>query len=245
MAEVKAAIKTEQELRVQRVKIYCDKFVDMCTPGAIATALGIANANEVPTMNNRDHNFTKFVKQHFYVENDMFADNINFSWPKAGIIYTKAYQAFQVYSKTEYGAVMIQNILREIRIPDRELFQVRRFDNDGAKGSTNFITLPSGFPLTTLLKTGDTVDPLAMIHHEFGHTRFTPGHKPGVEVSMQDERLAVINRENPARMYNKNEPRYAYYDPDKSITINIITSEEKGGIWATDKADPRIFVTPK
>ncbi len=153
MAEVKAAIKTEQELRVQRVKIYCDKFVDMCTPGAIATALGIANANEVPTMNNRDHNFTKFVKQHFYVAKNDFETYSNFSWPKVGIIYTKAYQTFQVYSKTEYGAVMIQKILREIRIPGEELFQVRHDDNDGAKGSTNFITFPSGFPLISVLET--------------------------------------------------------------------------------------------
>ncbi len=62
---------------------------------------------------------------------------------------------------------------------------------------------------------------------------------------MQDERLAVIHRENPARMYNKNEPRYAYYHPEKKTTINIITGEEKGGIHTTDKADPRILIQVK
>ncbi len=245
MAEAKAAVKTEQELQAQRVKIYCDHFVGMCTPGAIATALGIANANEVPSMNNRDHNFAKFVKQHFYVENDLFAATASFSWPKTGIIYLKAYKALQDYSKTEYGALTINKILMEHRMPGRVLFQVRLDDNDGAKGSTNYITFPSRFPLISVLETGDTVDALAIIHHEMGHTRFFPGHKPGVAVSIQDERIAVIHRENPARMYNKNEPRYAYFSPLFNQTINIITGEVKAGIMATDKADPRKFVNPK
>lgn len=201
----------------------------------------------MPSMNNRDHNFDKFVKQHFYVEKDVYADYFNFSWRKETIIYQKAYQTLKDYSKTPYGAVMIKKILFELRVPGRPLFQVRKDDSDGAKGSTNFITFPSGFPLATVLETGDKVDALAMIHHEIGHTRFTPGHKPGVEVSIQDERIAVIRRENPARMYNKNEPRYAYYnnDKDNKITINIITGEFKAGIWATDKADPRKFIKPK
>ncbi len=89
------------------------------------------------------------------------------------------------------------------------------------------------------------MDPLAIIHHEFGHTRYFSGHRPGRLVTLQDERIAVINMENPARMFNKNEPRYAYYHPETKMTINIITGEEKGGLWVTDKADPRKWVEVK
>jgi hypothetical protein len=46
-------------------------------------------------------------------------------------------------------------------------------------------------------------------------------------------------------MYNKNEPRYAYFSPLFNQTINIISGEVKAGIMATDKADPRKFVNPK
>ena len=61
--------------------------------------------------------------------------------------------------------------------------------------------------------------------------------------------MVVINMENPARMYNKNEPRYAYFNdeekPENQYTINIITGEVKAGIWAFDETDPRILVKPK
>ena len=93
------------------------------------------------------------------------------------------------------------------------------------------------------------MDPLAIIHHEFGHTRYFRGHRPGSLGTPQDERMVVINMENPARMYNKNEPRYAYFNdeekPENQYTINIITGEVKAGIWAFDETDPRILVKPK
>ena len=80
-APVKPAVKTEQELRAQREQIYCKetKGGAPCTPGAIAQALGIANANEVPSMNNRDHNFAKFVAQHFVREKNVMAIDFLYS----------------------------------------------------------------------------------------------------------------------------------------------------------------------
>jgi hypothetical protein len=253
MAEVNApvtpAVKTEQELRARREQIYCKetKGGAPCTPGAIAQALSIANANEVPSTNNRDHNFDQFVKQHFLIETNNMEVLYNYSWPQYGMIYKKAYQALREYSRTPYGAVMIRNILQDHKIPGRVPFKVRLFDEREAAGLTDFIQFPSGFPLITVLKTGDKVDPLATIHHEFGHTRYYSGHKRGELVSLQDEREAVIRMENPARMFNKNEPRYAYYNNnDKApMTINIITGEEKPGIWAFDKTDPSKLIVPK
>ncbi len=181
-------------------------------------------------------------------------DDFIYSWPEGGaIIYKKAYQAILDYAKTPYRAVMINHILRDHSMLGwerfRERFKVKLFDERRAGGSTNSIRLPSGFPLLTVLQTGDKVDPLAIIHHEFGHTRYYSGHRPGKDVTLQDERDIVIHRENPARMYNKNEPRYAYYndndDESNQRTINIITGEEKGGIHTTDKADPRILIQVK
>ncbi len=254
MAEVKAAVKTEQELREQRLQIYCKetKGGAPCTPGAIAQALGIANANEVPSMNNRDHNLAKLVAQHFVREKNVMEYDFIYSWPEGGAILSKkAYQTFKDYARTPYGGMMINKILQDHSMPGwerfKKRFRVKLFDGDRAHGDTDWISLPSGFPLLTELATGDKVDPLAIIHHEFGHTRYYPGHRPGKDVTLQDERDVVIHRENPARMYNKNEPRYAYYndDGDNPMTVNIITGEEKSGIHATDKADPRKFVNPK
>jgi hypothetical protein len=248
-APVKPAVKTEQALREQRLQIYCKetKGGAPCTPGEINKALGITDGINLPSMNNRDHNFATFVKQHFLIQKDMFSKDFIYSWPEFGVIYKKAYQALKAYSRTLYGAVMIKNILQDHKIPGRVPFRVRLFDDREAGGFTDFIQLPSEFPYFTVLNTGDIVDPLAIIHHEFGHTRYYSGHKPGKLVTLQDEREAVIWMENAARMFNQNEPRYAYYNNDKKnpMTINIITGEFKGGIWATDKADPRIFVKPK
>ncbi len=110
---VKPAVKTEQELRVQREQIYCKETKGGApyTPGAIAQALELTNANEIPSMNNRDHNFNDLVKYNFYVEKDPSAVYYNFSWPLHGLTYTKAYKTLQEYSKTPYGAVFIRKIL--------------------------------------------------------------------------------------------------------------------------------------
>ncbi len=129
-APVKPAVKTEQELREQRLQIYCKetKGSAPCTPGAIAHALGITNANEVPTMNNRDHNFAKFVAQHFVREKNVMEDDFIYSWPEGGaIIYKKAYQAILDYAKTPYGAVMINHILRDHSMPGWERFRVKLY----------------------------------------------------------------------------------------------------------------------
>ena len=221
----------------------------MCSPGGIAQALGIADTINIPSMNNRGHNFDKFVKQHFLFETNMMEEMFIYSWLDPGYTFTKAYETLWVYSRTPYGAMMIQKILFDHQIKGRVPFKVRRYNDRAAAGSTDYIQFPEGFSLKKKLDSGEIVDPLAIIHHEFGHTRYFSGHKRGVLVTPQDERLAVINMENPARMYNKNEPRYAYFNGvdkvEEQYTINIITGVVKAGIWAVDETDPRILVKPK
>ena len=168
-----------------------------------------------------------------------------------GFKNTSAYKMLMAYSRTPYGAMMIKNILLDHKkiIKGREPFKVKQFNEREAGGFTHFIRFPDGFPLKAELVTGDKVDPLAIIHHEFGHTRYFPGHKPNGIGTLEDERNVVIHMENPARLFNNNEPRYAYFNneekPKDQRTINIITGEIKAGIWAFDKADPRKLVKPK
>ena len=158
----------------------------------------------------------------------------------------RAYKALQDYSRTPYGAMMIKNILQDHKIPGRVPFRVRRYDGRVAAGSTDFIQFPSEFPRKTVLDTGEIVNPSAIIHHEFGHTRYAVNHKRGL-VTMQDERIAVINMENPARMFDKDEPCYTYFNDDENApeTINVITGEVQGGTWIFDKTDPRIMIKVK
>ena len=241
---VKAPVTSDQALREQRLQIYCKETKDgaPCTPGEITQALDIANANEVPTMNNRDHNFSTLVKQNFYVEPDPSALYYNFSWPLQGIIYTKA---LQQYSKTPYGAMFIKKILLDNSKKGVPRFFIRRDDDDGASGSTTYLTFPLDFPLITKLQTGEVIDVMAIIHHETGHTRYSQGHAQDRAPTMQDERIAVIHKENPVRMYNKHEPRYAYFSPSLNQTINIITGEVASGVWMFDKTDPRKLIKAK
>ncbi len=107
------------------------------------------------------------------------------------------------------------------------------------------MTFPSDFPLITELKTGDVIDVMAIIHHETGHTRYNTGHAHDRAPTIYDERIAVIHKENPVRMYNKNEPRYAYFSPSLNQTINIITEEVVAGVWTFDKTDPRKLIKSK
>jgi len=64
---------------------------------------------------------------------------------------------------------------------------------------------------------------LAIIHHEFGHTRFFRklNDMKIKDFKLKDERQAVINLENPIRLKKGMEPRYTYYNGKR--TINIIS----------------------
>ena len=249
MADVMISVAdTEQELRAQREQIYCASIIGMCTPENIAKLLGITDTRNIPSLNRREHNFYQFVKQHFLIEKNVLEYVFQYSWSEPDLIYNKAYKTFHNYSKTPYGAVMIKKVMLDHRTPNKISFKVRQFNEREAAGATDFISFPEDFPKKTVLVTGDKVDPLAAIHHEFGHTRYSHEHNPGELFTAQDERIAVINWENPARMFNNNEPRYAYYNPAKEdkdrFTINIITGEVKAGLWTFDKTDPRILVKP-
>lgn len=149
----------------------------------------------------------------------------------------------QEYALTPYGAIMIKRVLKDNEKLTVKRFSVRLDNNKTANANTYFISFPSNFPLKDYYPGSEKIDPLAVIHHEFGHTRFFTSQKVTAVVSIQDERKAVIYNSNPVRMLNKYEPRYTNYNGAE--TINIITGKTKPGIWSFDKTDPRILVSAR
>jgi len=180
----------------------------------------------------RQSNFKEFVKVNF--EYDFSKPNV---WPD-NVVNLPVYKKLKHYSETAYGAAMIYRVLQDNKkaiIQKRELFKVRY--DDGATGQTpqaglNFILLTRDFPNKSPYKGGEKKYDLAIIRHEFGHTRFfrKKCNTKKMNITLEDERQAVINLENPIRLQKGLEPRYTYFrlkgvGRDKG-TINIITGEK-------------------
>lgn len=241
---VETPVRSITAAREQRIKLYCDMLKQApCSQGAVAKVLGIDNAGNVPDPGVRWYSFKLFTEQNFLRDYDIFSDQNKYTWPKVGSESKKSFKALEDYSKTPFGAVMIQRILLDNKI-SRTRFVVKLDDNDSPHGTSDNIKFPSDFPRKQVLLTGESVIPTAIIHHEFGHTRFYAKHQRGKLITLQDEREVVINMENPIRLYLHEEPRYAYYnDIDEAPqTINIITGEVKPGLWKADPHDPRKLV---
>lgn len=198
----------------------------------------------VPSLLDRERNFSLLVEQNFS------GTGILDLSPNAWAVEkrnenVKAFKNLKKYALTEYGAVMIARILEDNKKNNTSetRFYIGIQDNDQARAGQNFILLPSDFPrLSTFPGTTQLVDPLAVIHHEFGHTKFdTRNSKPHM-VSLQHERDAVIFHENPVRAINGMEPRYTYFKEGK--TINIISGEIKAGLFTFSPNNPSILVRP-
>jgi len=95
-------------------------------------------------------------------------------------------------------------------------------------GSPDHIMFPKVFPLLEFFPGGEKVDPIAVIHHELGHTMFYP--KGSYNETLLGERKVVIELDNAARILNGNKPRYTYFDADETggKTVNIINEKEIG-----------------
>lgn len=226
------------QLRDKRIKIYCESLMaGLCSTINIHKILGIIDTGKIPQPPQREKNFTLFVEQNFSSLKHSF-EAIN-PWPDSKS-HIKAYKVLHQYAQTTYGAVMIKRVLDDNNKSSIKRFSVRLDDNKTANANTHFISFPSNFPLKEVFPGGEKIDPLAVIHHEFGHTRYFTKQTSTALVSILNERTAVIENSNPVRMLNKNEPRYTYYNGKE--TINIITSDKKPGRWSYDLKDPRILV---
>ena len=89
----------------------------------------------------------------------------------------------------------------------------------GAQASLNRIWLPQSFP-SHFAGSGQAILPVAILHHEFGHTKYgTPAGSADVVTDEHGSRLSVdheleiVNRyENPVRLRYGYEPRHSYHN---------------------------------
>lgn len=108
------------------------------------------------------------------------------------------------------------------------VFRFDIFYGYGAFGSKSHITIGNlGF---RKLFPGNCqkVDPIAILSHEFGHTRFssiTESH------TLQGEREVVRLYENPVRRMNGHDDRVSYYSTDSDQTIFTTSGEIRPGLW--------------
>lgn len=143
------------------------------------------------------------------------------------------------YVRTDYGSGMVRRVLEDYEAaraagwidPEGELtpdghfagyvpFRIRGTPGAAAGGSAE-IRLPFSFR-DTFRFGGQRVDPLAIVHHEFGHTRYGLPAGPedlretvrGTRLSLEHEARVVDRFENPVRLRNGFEPRFRYYDEE-------------------------------
>lgn len=198
----------------------------------------------VPSLADRERNFSLLIEQNFS------GTGILDLSPNAWAVEkrnenVKAFKNLKKYALTEYGGVMVARILEDNKknTTGETRFYIGIQDNDQARAGHNFLLLPSDFPrLGSFPGTTQMVDPLAVIHHEFGHTKFDSRNSKPHMVSLQDERDAVIFHENPVRAINGMEPRYTYFKEGQ--TINIISGEIKAGLFTFSPSNPSMLVPP-
>lgn len=238
--------------RIVREKIY-NAF--QCKPPFLVCnnkrALGLDGV--VPSEADREKNFKLLVEQNFSGTGILGMESRD--WPvEKRKDNVRAFAFFHKYALTPYGGVMVTRILADNRTHTtaENRFSIGIQDHNQATGGHNFVSLPSNFPtLTTFPGSTQLVDPLAVIHHEFGHTRFDARNSGPHEISLEDERQVVIYHENPVRMMNGMEPRYTYTNTHTStegrvvmVTINIITGEKKPDLYTFSPSNPAILVKP-
>lgn len=185
-------------------------------------------------------NFARFAQAFFpqpAADDDPF--DLHYSGPQPD---TRTYQTLQAYALTDYGAAMIQKGLAEA---ESGSFQVKIIEDASPQGWNDFMVFPPNFPpeQAHFKISGQPVDPLAIVHHEFEHTRFGRFANHDDDV-LADEVHAVRDVENPVRVLNGYEPRYTYTQIDALgqpiQTLSILQPEQvRPGAWTFDPQDPR------
>lgn len=201
--------------------------------------LGLNGVN-LPDAATRKANFETFAARHFPQRP---ADSDEFDAENYGPTPDMpVYQLFAAYAQSDYGALMIQKVLAEA---GEKPFQVKAVDGVSPKAWDDIMVFPPDFPKpgARFAFGGQAVDPLAILHHEFEHTRF--GKNPqSLENILAEEAFTVAQVENPVRVLNGFEPRYTYTQLDAMgqplVTLNIFNPElQFPGAWTFDPQDPR------
>lgn len=103
---------------------------------------------------------------------------------------------------------------------DFVLFKIYSFSGKGARGGGARVGIGDELFRDTFPSSGQKIDPLAIISHEFGHTRY--GDINSGE-HIHGEADCVEHFENPARIHNHYDERLTYCDPKTNTEINIKT----------------------
>ncbi|MBI3561425.1 MAG: hypothetical protein HY080_06875 [Gammaproteobacteria bacterium] len=185
-------------LRILRENIY---NVFRCKPPFlicdISAALQLGNA--VKSINARESNFALLVAQNFS-GTEILEDSPN-TWPVEKRDKTiGAFKHLYKYAMMPYGSVIVSLILADNKknITNENRFLIGIQDNDQARGGYNFILLPSDFPRRdTFPGSTQLIDPLAVLHHEFGHTKFDTRNKAPHLISLEDERNVLCTMKIP------------------------------------------------
>ncbi|MDH5446525.1 MAG: hypothetical protein OEY52_13300 [Gammaproteobacteria bacterium] len=195
----------------------------------------------------RAKNFQKFVELYFFNTHrpnnaDPFHGDfgLNSKLTKG----SRGYIEFEKFAMQDYGSYVIKTMIDDPK--KYKGFQVWEGppDVEGAHGDWSFISLPKNFGTRKRFATsGQLIHLQAIIYHEFAHTMmFRKAQSRGIDIGINDERIAVLKFENPVRIRDGFEPRYTYAMKDGSATINIITGTSKPGKWYIRKNDPTVLV---
>jgi len=242
--EKRTANLSQLELRNKRIAIYKKNvFARNLFKGVNGETFHIPES-----LMSRQANFKEFVKINFEYGFTEYG-----AWPN-NVTNLPVYKKLKAYSETNYGAATIYRILQDNKkaaLQKRKVFKVQY--DDGVSGQTpqgafNYIILPKNFPDNRPYSGGERKYDLAIIHHEFGHTRFfrKSNNMKKIMFTLNDERRAVIYLENPIRMKKGMEPRYTYYrkrgENGEKGTINIITGDRLAGLYTILENDPTKLV---
>jgi len=197
----------------------------------------------LPDAQTRQTHFQTFVQRHFPqrpADSDEF-DSENYG-PTPDM---PVYQLFEAYAQTDYGALMIQKVLAEA---GDKPFVVKAVEGVSPKAWEDIMVFPPNFPRpdARFAAGGQPVDPLAILHHEFEHTRFGR-HAQSLEEILAEEAFTVSEIENPVRVLNGYEPRYTYTQMDAVgqplVTFSILNPTlQQPGAWTFDPQDPRKII---
>lgn len=193
----------------------------------------------LPDPAQREANFQRFAERFFPkrpADSDEF--DANTYGPEPG---TPLHALFERYARTDYGAAMILKVLHEAG--DRP-FQIKAVHGISPKAWDDHMFFPPDFPKpgATFRFGGQPVDPLAILHHEFEHTRF--GQHAQGEHKLLDEELHTVRMvENPVRVLNGFEPRHTYTQVNEAgeavLTISTLPPfRQAPGAWTFDPLRP-------
>lgn len=100
------------------------------------------------------------------------------------------------------------------------LFEIQEHEGYGGFAQPGFVSLgAAGFP-ATFSGSGQRIDPLAIVAHELGHTRYGDRTSGG---TLEGERRTVAGFENPVRILDGFPPRRTYYSHELDRTIDVET----------------------